>query len=295
VTIVQDEVPADAIAVVDVVAVEDEVGGPARSTKKRWPRIVTIVVIAALAAVLVFELFTGPVERLWYRNRQQQLAADLKTPHRGIAPGQALAVLQIPKRGLNVVVTEGDSPERLRSGPGHRVATPRPGKVGNVVISGHRTSWGGPFGPLTTVRVGDYVVLQDKEQITYVYKVRSIRKVGGDDTSLVQSSNDHRLTLVTGRGGRFSDDRLIVTAISGKARRGEGAGGKIKAETPGPSLIFNLTLIAALTAFALMHGAWCALRHRTGRAARIVVMVPLGAAGLLALLLWVDLFMPPLH
>ena len=100
---------------------------------------------------------------------------------------------------------------------------------------------------------------------------------------------------MTGRGGRFSDDRLVVTAVSGKAQRGEGPGGKIRAETPGPSLIFNLTLIAAIVAFALMYGAWRVLRTRTGHAARVVVMVPIGAAGLLALLLWLDLFLPPLH
>ncbi len=48
-----------------------------------------------------------------------------------------------------------------------------------------------------------------------MYRVTSIRQVGGTDTELLRSTRDHRLTLVTGRGGRLSDDRLVVTAVSG--------------------------------------------------------------------------------
>ena len=120
-TIIQEEPPVEAVDELEPVAVEESEEVPERGRKKRWPRIVTIAVIVLLAALLVFELFTGPIERLWYRNRQQQLAADLRTPHRGIKEGQALAVLQIPKRGINVVVTEGDSTER----PAERPRPPR--------------------------------------------------------------------------------------------------------------------------------------------------------------------------
>ncbi len=44
-----------------------------------------------------------------------------------------------------------------------------------------------------------------------------------------------------------------------------------------------------------MLAGWRLLRGRSGIAARLVVVVPLGAAGLLALLLDLDLFLPPLH
>ena len=55
---------------------------------------------------------------------------------------------------MNLVVAEGDSPQQLRSGPGHRIGTPLPGKVGNSVIFGHRTGWGGPLSDLGTLEDG---------------------------------------------------------------------------------------------------------------------------------------------
>jgi LPXTG-site transpeptidase (sortase) family protein len=296
-TIVHEGGPElDAVDVVDEPAVDEE-EAETREPRSRWQwqRAFAIAAIVALAAFLVFQLFTGPIERLWYHSRQSQLAADLTTPHKHLGPGNAVGVLQIPRLGTNVVITQGDSPEQLRSGPGHRIATPMPGRRGNVLVMGHRTAWGGPFGDLTKVKVKDYIVVQNKALETYVYRVTAIHEVGGDETALLQSTRDHRLTLVTGRGGRFSDDRLVVTAISGKATKAPGSQGKIRAETPGPSFLFNLTLLAAVLAFALMYGAWRVLRRRTHLGALVVVMVPLGAAGLLAALLWLDLWLPPLH
>ena len=295
-TLLRDEAELDAIGMADdETSPEEEIDVVAAPSAWRWQRVVAIVLISVLGAVLTFELFTGPIERLWFRSRQSQLAADVKEPRGRVLPGQAIAVLQIPRLDVNVVVAEGDSSERLRSGPGHRIGTARPGRLGNAVVMGHRTAWGGPFGPLAKLKKNDFIAIQDKAEKTFVYRVRSIRTVGGGDTTLLRASKDHRLTLVTGRGGRFSDDRLIVTATSGRLAAGTATAGSMRAETPGPSLIFNLTLLAMLVAFGLAFATWLYLRHRARLAARIVVVVPLAMLGLLLLLLYLDLFLPPLH
>jgi LPXTG-site transpeptidase (sortase) family protein len=268
---------------------------PVAGSKRRWTRPVAIVVLAALAALLTVAFFAGPVERIWYRNRQAQLASDMNTPHRGVTRGQAVAVLQIPRLGVNVVVAEGDGPEQLRGGPGHRVASAMPGRRGNTLIMGHRSAWGGPFGRLPNVKKGELIAVQTREKQTIVYKVRSVARVGGTEPNLLRTSKDFCLTLVTGRGGRFSDDRLVVTAVSGTRAKEPGAARAIRAETPGPSLILNLTLLLAVVSFALAVGAAVYLRRRSGILARLVVVVPLLAVGTLCLLLDLDLLLPPLN
>jgi sortase A len=265
-----------------------------------WRRWAAIAALGALATLLTLALFTGPVERIWYRNRQQQLAADMSAQRVGVAPGQALAVLQVPRLGVNVVVVEGDNPERLRGGPGHRVGTAKPGARGNSVIVGHRSAWGGPFAPLSRVRRGDLIAIQTRAgragvKKTIVYTVRGIARVGGSDTRLLRPSREHRLTLVTGRGGRFSDDRLVISAVSGGRVAGSPNVRAVRAETPGQSVIFNLVALMALVAFALAAGAAVYLRGRSGRGARLVVVLPLIAAGTLCLLLDLDLLLPPLN
>jgi LPXTG-site transpeptidase (sortase) family protein len=261
-----------------------------------WKRVVAIALLGALAAGVTVALFTGPVERIWYRNRQHQLASDMNAPRAGVAPGQAIAVLQVPRLGVNVVVIEGDNPERLRSGPGHRVGTARPGTRGNSLIVGHRSAWGGPFGSLARVRKGDLIAVQTRAKKTVVYKVTAVAAVGGSDTRLLQSTKDYRLTLVTGRGGRFSDDRLVVSAISGTRAKGQSSARPIEAQTPSQSVIFNVTILLALVAFTLAIGAAIYLRRReSGVIAKIVVVAPLVAAGTLCLLLDLDLLLPPLN
>ncbi len=142
---------------------EEESDRRERPSKWRWQRIVAIALVVGLAVFLVFQLFTGPVERLWYRNRQSQLASDLTTPHRAHPrrPG-AWRCSRSRGSGSTSSSAEGDSPERLRSGPGHRMGTPLPGRRGNSVVFGHRDAWGGPFSSLTKVERSDFIVVQNK-------------------------------------------------------------------------------------------------------------------------------------
>lgn len=293
----EDEEAIEAVELLadEEAAVDDAPELSVTPSTRGWTRVVAIVVLGAFAVILTMAFFTGPVERVWYRNRQAQLASDMNTPHPRVAPGQAVAVLQVPRLGVNVVVAEGDDPEQLRGGPGHRAGTAMPGRRGNSVVMGHRSAWGGPFGDLANVREGELIAVQTREKKTLVYTVRSVARVGGGETSLLRSSKDFRLTLVTGRGGRFSDDRLVVTAISGTRSSEPGSARVIRAETPGPSVIFNLTLLVALVAFALAAGAAVYMRNRSGIVARVVVVVPLIAVGTLCLLLDLDLLLPPLN
>jgi LPXTG-site transpeptidase (sortase) family protein len=270
------------------------------ATRRNWRRPLAITLGAVIGVVLVVALFTGPVERLWYQTRQHHLAADLKVAREGLAPGHALGVLQIPRLGINVVVVQGDTPGLLRGGPGHRLGTALPGTRGNAVILGHHDAWGGPFRHLDQVRKRDYVAIQSRdpktgESKTFVYRASAVAHVSADASrALMGRSTDHRLTLVTGRGGTFSNARLVVSAVSGTPARHAIRVPAARATTPGSSALFSAYTLLALLAFGLAFGAYRYLRRRAGTVATVIVLVPLLAAGTLFLLLNLTRMLPPL-
>jgi LPXTG-site transpeptidase (sortase) family protein len=77
--------------------------------------------------------------------------------------GRAIGRIVIPSIGVDTVMVEGDfqgrSESYLRKGPGHWPETPLPGTGGNVVISGHRSTFGAPFRKLNELKAGDEIQL----------------------------------------------------------------------------------------------------------------------------------------
>jgi sortase A len=76
-------------------------------------------------------------------------------------------VLRIPRLGdwndRPPVVVEGVSTSDLKKGPGHIPGTALPGELGNVVLSGHRTTYGAPFERFDELRPGDAVVVETRD------------------------------------------------------------------------------------------------------------------------------------
>lgn len=85
--------------------------------------------------------------------------------------GEAFAQLRIPAIGLDVTLVEGVRRRDLKKGPGHLTGTPVPGQPGNSVISGHRTTYGAPFGSLNELAPGDRIEV-DTAIGTHLYEVR---------------------------------------------------------------------------------------------------------------------------
>lgn len=88
-----------------------------------------------------------------------------------VALGSGFAVLRIPRLGTDWsrVVVEGVGVPDLKRGPGHYPGTALPGDVGNMVLSGHRTTYGAPFSDLDRLRPGDPVVVETRDRwYTYV-------------------------------------------------------------------------------------------------------------------------------
>lgn len=169
--------------------------------------------------------------QLWGTNAvtgksQQALAADLRqsweisssgapqdAPSAANPPetGAGIAMIQIPKVGVDSVVVEGVDDKTLKKGPGHYPDTAFPGEAGNVVISGHRTTYGAPFYRLDELSPGDEIILKDARG-AYTYKVTEKKIVAPTDLSVVVPSTDARLTLTTCHPRFSAKQRLIIVA-----------------------------------------------------------------------------------
>ena len=143
--------------------------------------------------------------------------------------GKALAVIRIPHIGITGtprpkghawVVVEGVSHENLKNGPGHYPGTALPGVVGNMVISGHRTTYGAPFNRVDELRKGDAIVLETRDT-WYTYRVTSEQVVSPSAVEVTYAVPGNKtavptkrlLTLTTCNPKYSAKQRLIVHAL----------------------------------------------------------------------------------
>lgn len=127
-------------------------------------------------------------------------------------PGDAIAILQIPRIDLDVVVVEGTDTESLKKGPGHYANTAYPWQDhGRVGIAGHRTTYLHPFFNLDQMRPGDEITLAT-EYGTFVYRVTKVFLVAPYEVSVLDQTKQPTLVLTTCNPKYSASQRLIVTA-----------------------------------------------------------------------------------
>ena len=125
--------------------------------------------------------------------------------------GAAVAILKIPKIGIEKAVVEGVDLGDLQKGPGHYPATPLPGQPGNAAIAGHRTTYGAPFFDLDSLKPDDEILVTTR-QGSFEYRVRASRVVSPDEVQVLNASPDNRLTLTTCNPRFSASQRLVVVS-----------------------------------------------------------------------------------
>lgn len=157
------------------------------------------------------------------RGQSAGAAAAAEASPAEVALGAGFAVLRIPRLGdfndSPPVVVEGVSVEDLKKGPGHIPGTAMPGEVGNVVLSGHRTTYGAPFNRFDELREGDAVVLETRDtwftyrmtgsEIVSPDAVEVTYPVPGDPTA---TPTKKLLTMTTCHPKYSAKQRLIISA-----------------------------------------------------------------------------------
>ena len=181
-----------------------------------------------------------------YRAEIRHAAADALTPFGAaastLAPtaGSPVGIIEIGKLRLQQVAIEGVGPEQTRQGPGHVPGTAGPGQPGNSALVARRAGFGGPFGSLSSLRVGD-PILVTTTQGQSIYTVSQAREVQVLPTAAVGArgsaatvadklspkmtvdqlyapSADNRLTLVTSESWQpWASDRALVVVATMKA------------------------------------------------------------------------------
>ena len=139
-------------------------------------------------------------------------AATTTTELPPVSPeGEAVAIIRIPKIGVDKAVVEGVGLPDLKKGPGHYPGTPMPGQPGNASIAGHRTTYGAPFFRLEELQPGDPVFVTTR-QGQFKYRVRTSLVVKPTQKDVLDPTDDNRLTLTTCNPRFSASQRLIVVS-----------------------------------------------------------------------------------
>jgi len=178
------------------------------------------VVVVTLIMLALFAAFLFGASNLEQARSQAALLTELSavlpsgtigaldTP---IPLGDPVALLEVPNLGLRQVIVEGSSPDELKRGPGHLPISSLPGEVGNSVVFGRHSTYGGPFRNLSALAEGDQIVVTTGQGV-FVYEVTASTPVPREQTQFYQPTADSTLTLVTSASGSPWADRLAVTS-----------------------------------------------------------------------------------
>ena len=132
---------------------------------------------------------TSPLDfSLWSEKRVRAYKAAL-----GLKFDAPLAVLSIPRIGLEVPVFDGTDDLILNRGAGRISGTAKPGQPGNIGIAAHRDGF---FRGLKDIRVGDRIELRTQDDAS-LYAVDDIEIVQPTDVTVLRNRPSPSLTLVT--------------------------------------------------------------------------------------------------
>ena len=129
-----------------------------------------------------------------------------------VPEGEAVAIIRIPKIGVDKAVVSGVSVEDLKKGPGHYPNTPMPGQPGNAAIAGHRTTYGAPFYDLDQLENGDEILVTTR-QGEFRFEVDKKMIVAPSALEVLDPTPEARLTLTTCNPRFSARERLIVSAV----------------------------------------------------------------------------------
>lgn len=229
-------------------------GGPARGRRSRWLRLTGDLLLIVGGLVLAYPFWSAAYAQVQqsrldssYRDQTAAFVASV-TEHvdtsprtisdeillrqlavrygRGLAAGDAVGRLRIPRIGVNRLVQQGvggrlaldpdGDRSLLRSGPVHYAVTPMPGAGEPFAVAGHRTTYGAPFYKLDKLRKGDTIYLETPYG-KFRYAVAKTTTVSPSDVGVLRDRG-YGLVLTTCTPPYSAKSRLIVWAMLEEAK-----------------------------------------------------------------------------
>ena len=127
-------------------------------------------------------------------------------------PLGAIGIIRIPKINVKVAIGEGVDMDTLKYAVGHFPQTAKAGQKGNFCIAGHRSyTYSEYFNRLDEINKGDEIFVKTREG-EYKYIVSEKKIVDPSEYSVLDSTKDATLTLVTCTPIRVATHRLIIKA-----------------------------------------------------------------------------------
>lgn len=134
--------------------------------------------------------------------------------HASSVQSQYPSVLKIKSAAIEVPILpariQNGHWETTDKGVSYLATSPLPGEKGNSIIYGH--NWSNILGSLSEVKTNDIIEIEYKNLEKKHFIVQYIAEVSPDQTHVLTTSSDHRLTVYTCSG--FLDmKRLVIVAI----------------------------------------------------------------------------------
>ena len=126
--------------------------------------------------------------------------------------GIELRRLRIPAIDIDMSIYAGVDLEVLSSGPGHWVGTADPGESGNMVLAGHRTTHGAPFGDLDKLERGDLILFEGQHGVDIMYSVTERLIVTPDAIWITYDTGEDIATLFACHPKGSARQRIVVRA-----------------------------------------------------------------------------------
>jgi sortase A len=126
--------------------------------------------------------------------------------------GTQVGTVRIPAIDVDWPMWAGVDLGVLSSGPGHWVGTATPGTTGNVVVAGHRTTHGAPFGDLDRLERGDLILFEGAHGIDIMYSVTETLIVTPDAIWVTYDTGDDIATLFACHPKGSLRQRIVVRA-----------------------------------------------------------------------------------
>ncbi len=174
-----------------------------------------LVGLLTLAGVYTYIYYTNRKERSSQEELFRQWGDRPTSSESGdVSIGDGIARIIIPRIDLDAIVVELwglDDSENLKRGPGHIPGTAYPGQPGNMVISGHPTTYGAPFRHIEELTAGTEIILVTAGN-RYTYEAYEQLIVAPTDLTVLEQSGDPKLTLTACHPWYSAAQRIVVIA-----------------------------------------------------------------------------------
>ena len=179
---------------------------------------VMIAIGALLLAFVAYQLWgTGIAESRAQDTLATEFEAVIQNPTTQTTTplyGDVISQIRIPSIDVDKFVVAGVDAQSLQKGPGLFPGSPLAGQLGNVAITGHRTTYGAPFSRINEIAIGDEIILKTSEgEFTYIVNAEPfVVEATQTDVAKTTNPNSAIVTLISCHPKWTSEKRMVVTA-----------------------------------------------------------------------------------